>query len=33
VGSNGSVARIEYEAQTLVTAGGGLRLSFDIPGP
>jgi hypothetical protein len=32
VGSNGSVARIEYEAQTLISAGGGLRLAFDIPG-
>ena len=33
VGSNGSVSVIEDEAKTIVTAGGGLRLAFDIPGP
>jgi hypothetical protein len=32
VGSNGSAVRFDYEAKTMVTAGGGVRLSFDIPG-
>lgn len=32
VGSNGSGVRFEYEANTMISAGGGLRLAFDIPG-